>query len=102
MMCSVVILPRGHLLATDRERLAMFTFIYFFKRLSHHNEMCPFPDALLRDIGLSKLLVTSHKSSWLTASGEPHLPAAGRLNSAPSIVKPSFGGALKREAASGV
>ena len=35
----------------------MFTFIHFFKRLIHYNEMCPVPDALLRDIGLSRLLV---------------------------------------------
>ena len=56
-MRSVVILPRGHLLAADREQLAMFTFIHFFKRLIHHNEICPVPDALLRDIGLSRLLV---------------------------------------------
>ena len=35
----------------------MFTFIHFFKRLIHHNEICPVPDALLRDIGLSRLLV---------------------------------------------
>ena len=57
-MRSVVILPREYLLVADRERLAMFTFIHFFKRLIHYNEMCPvFPDALLRDIGLSRLLV---------------------------------------------
>ena len=56
-MRSVVILPRGHLLAADRERLTMMTFIHFFQRLIHHNEICPVPDALLRDIGLSRLLV---------------------------------------------
>ena len=57
MLHSVVILPREYLLVGDRERLAMFTFIHFFKRLIHYNEMCPVPDALLRDIGLSRLLV---------------------------------------------
>jgi hypothetical protein len=35
----------------------MITFIHFLKRLIHHNEVCPVPDALLRDIGLSRLLV---------------------------------------------
>ena len=35
----------------------MMTFIHFFQRLIHHNEICPVPDALLRDIGLSWLLV---------------------------------------------
>ena len=41
----------------DRERLAMTTFIHFFKRLIHHDEIYAVPDALLRDIGLSKMLV---------------------------------------------
>jgi hypothetical protein len=35
----------------------MMTFIHFFTRLIHHNDICPVPDALLRDIGLSKVLV---------------------------------------------
>jgi hypothetical protein len=35
----------------------MMTFIHFFKRLIHHNDICEVPDALLRDIGLSRLLV---------------------------------------------
>jgi len=35
----------------------MMTFIHFFQHLIHHNENCPVPDALLRDIGLSRLLV---------------------------------------------
>jgi hypothetical protein len=32
----------------------MTTFIHFFKRLIHHDEICPVPDALLRDIGISR------------------------------------------------
>ena len=35
----------------------MTTFVHFFKRLIHHDEICAVPDALLRDIGLSKMLV---------------------------------------------
>jgi hypothetical protein len=35
----------------------MITFIHFFKRFIYHNDIYPVPDALLRDIGLSRLLV---------------------------------------------
>ena len=35
----------------------MVTFIHFFRRLIHQNEICPVSDALLLDIGLSRLLV---------------------------------------------
>jgi hypothetical protein len=35
----------------------MTTIIDFFKRLIHHNETCQVPDALLRDIGLSRQLI---------------------------------------------
>jgi hypothetical protein len=35
----------------------MTTFIHFFReRLIHYDEICAVPDALLRDIGLSKML----------------------------------------------
>jgi hypothetical protein len=54
MKRSAVILTQARLLARDRERLAMTTFIHFFKRLIHHDEICPVPDALLRDIGISR------------------------------------------------
>ena len=33
----------------------MTTFIHFLKRLIHHDEICPVPDALLRDIGISRV-----------------------------------------------
>ena len=33
----------------------MTTFIHFFKRLIHDDEICAIPDALLQDIGLSKV-----------------------------------------------
>jgi len=35
----------------------MTTIIHFFQRLIHHNENWPIPDALLQDIGLSRVLV---------------------------------------------
>jgi hypothetical protein len=35
----------------------MTTFIHFLKHLIHHDEICPVPDALLRDIGRSKALM---------------------------------------------
>jgi hypothetical protein len=58
MKRSAVILTQARLLVIDRERLAMMTtFIHFFKRLIHHDEICPVPDALLRDIGLSRVLM---------------------------------------------
>jgi hypothetical protein len=57
MKCSAVILTQACLLAGDRERLAMTTIIRFFKRLFQHDETCSIPDALLQDIGLTKVLV---------------------------------------------
>jgi len=36
---------------------SMTTIIHFFQRLIHHNENWPIPDALLQDIGLSRVLV---------------------------------------------
>ena len=35
----------------------MTTLIGFFKRFTRHDEPCPVPDALLRDIGLSRFIV---------------------------------------------
>jgi len=32
----------------------MTNLIHFFKRLIHHDEISPVPEALLRDIGLSR------------------------------------------------
>jgi hypothetical protein len=35
----------------------MTNFIHFIRRLFHHDEASPVPDALLRDIGLPRVLV---------------------------------------------
>jgi hypothetical protein len=35
----------------------MTTIIRFFKRLIHDNEICPVSDAVLRDIGSSRVFV---------------------------------------------
>jgi hypothetical protein len=35
----------------------MIILIHFFQRLFHQNETCPVPDALLQDIGLTRVLV---------------------------------------------
>jgi hypothetical protein len=35
----------------------MITFIHFFRRLIHQNEIWCVPDALLQDIGLTRVLV---------------------------------------------
>jgi hypothetical protein len=35
----------------------MNTIIHFFKRLLHHDEIPPVPDAVLQDIGLTKVFV---------------------------------------------
>jgi hypothetical protein len=57
MKRSAVILTQARLLVVDRERLAMTTIFSFFKRLIHHNEICPVSDAVLRDIGSSRVFV---------------------------------------------
>jgi hypothetical protein len=35
----------------------MTTLVNFLRRLSHHHEPASVPEALLRDIGLSKVLI---------------------------------------------
>ena len=35
----------------------MITFIHLLKRLIRHHQLSPVPDTLLRDIGVSKMLV---------------------------------------------
>jgi hypothetical protein len=54
---SAVILTQSRLLPANRERFAMITFIHFLKRLIHRNEIWSVPDALLQDIGLTRVLV---------------------------------------------